>query len=204
MIRLSFSFPNNALSLRFSFHFSSVHDDGDNETVEAEGFSENEDEDHSNVHVFLGVGTDTGVSDNSDGESSSESGETTAHTSGEMFVSMVRSVRWGLGGVSGLNDTTEVNNGHNEAVNSEDTSHDTGNEGFEDEVVVHDSDRANTNSRFGSTIGSSEVSKHKGGGDSHESEESVLVDGSQLFVLQLLYACFIPSIGNDCTSASSR
>jgi hypothetical protein len=183
VIRLSVDFPNNVLSILFHF-FSlySVHNDGDDEAVEAEGFGENEDEDHSDVDVFLGVGADTGITDNSDGESSSEGGETTAHASSKMLVSFERSVLGGDGGVRGLLDSSDVDDGDNEAVNSENTSHDTGNEGLEHKVGSHHTDGADTNSGLGGSIGGTEVSEYKGRSDSHESEEGVLVNSSQLLV----------------------
>jgi len=169
---------------------SRVHDDGDDETVEAEGFGENEDEDHSDVDVFLCVGTDTGVSHDADGDSSSEGGEATAHASSKVLVSLVGSVGWGAFHVRGLCDSTNVDDGDNEAVNSENTSHDTGNEGLEHELGSHDTDGADTDSRLGGSVGGTEVSENEGGGDSHESEESVLVDGSELFVCGSLCSSF--------------
>jgi hypothetical protein len=74
------------------FHLSQVfffacsrEDDSNNETVESEGFSKNEDEDHAYVDVFLRVGTYTGITDNSNSESSSEGGETTAESSSQVL-----------------------------------------------------------------------------------------------------------------------
>ena len=43
-------------------------DDGDDETVESEGFSEDEDEQHPDEDLLLlGVGTDSSVTDNANG-----------------------------------------------------------------------------------------------------------------------------------------
>ena len=69
-----------------------------------------------------------------------------------------------------------VDNSNNKAVDTEDTSHNSGNQRLEDKVVSEDTDGANTNTGFGSSVGSTEVGEHKGGGESHESEEGVLVD----------------------------
>jgi len=68
---------------------SSREDDGDDEAVEAKSFGENEDEDHSDVDVFLGVGADTSITDNSNAETSSECGESTAKTTSQVFVCSV-------------------------------------------------------------------------------------------------------------------
>ena len=193
---MKINFPNNALSLQFCVE-RSVHNDGDDETVESEGFSENEDENHTNIHVFLGVSTDTGVSDDTDGESSSEGGETTAHATSEVPVSSVRSVDGFISCNCCLVDSSDVDDGDNEAVNSEDTSHNTGNEGLEDEGVRDHGDGADTDSRLGGTIGSSEVSEDEGTGDTHESEEGVLVSVSQVHVGGVLNACIIQGVSSS-------
>ena len=74
---------------------SSREDNSDDEAVEAKSFGENKDEDHSDVDVFLGVGTDTGVTDNTNAESSSEGGETTAKTAGQVFVAQEGAIKGG-------------------------------------------------------------------------------------------------------------
>ena len=199
---MSIIFPKNALSLPFIFYLCSVKDDGDNKTVEAKGFGENEDEDHTDVHVVLGVGTDTSVSNDSDGEPSSQSGETTAHTSSEFFVAHCKSEGRGHGRVLGLLNGSKVDDGNNQAVNSENTSHDTGNEGLEHKLGVQDSDGADADSRLGSTVSSTEVGEHKGHNDSHVTEEGGLVNLSQLQVLLLLDATIVHNkvITSRCSS----
>lgn len=71
---------------------SSREDDGDDEAVEAKSFGENEDEDHSDVNVFLGVGADTSITDNTNAETGSEGGESTAETTGQVLVALVGTV----------------------------------------------------------------------------------------------------------------
>ena len=69
-----------------------------------------------------------------------------------------------------------VDNSDDKAVDTEDTSHNAGNERLEDKVVSEDTDGADTDTGFGSAVGSTEVGEHQGGSESHKSEEGVLVD----------------------------
>jgi len=49
------------------------HDQGGNETVQTQDLGENEDEDHTDVELWLlGSSSDTGVTDDTNGETSSE------------------------------------------------------------------------------------------------------------------------------------
>ena len=45
-------------------------DDGDNEAVEGEGFSEDHHEDEGNEDILLSIGTHTSVTDNANGKTS--------------------------------------------------------------------------------------------------------------------------------------
>ena len=73
-----------------------------------------------------------------------------------------------------------VDNSDNKAVDTEDTSHNAGNERLEDKVVSEDTDGADTDTGFGGSVSSTEVGEHKGGSKAHESEEGILVDGGGL------------------------
>ena len=64
---------------------------------------------------------------------------------------------------------------HNQAVNTQDTSHNNGNERLEDKLVLEDTDRSDTHAGLGSAVGGAQVAEHQSGGDTHEAEESVLV-----------------------------
>jgi len=66
-------------------------------------------------------------------------------------------------------------NGNDETVDTEDTSHNNGDEGLEDEVLSQHSNGGNTDTGLGSTVGSSEVGEDEGSGEAHETEEGVLV-----------------------------
>jgi len=151
----------------FIYHLSQVffvcsrEDDSNNETVESKGFSENEDEDHAYVYVFLSVGTYTGITDNSDSESSSECGETTAESSSQVLEAGVVVVL-DVTDLSGGDDLALVDNCDDKAVDTENTSHDTGDQRLEYEFIFQNTDSADAHTRSSSSIGSTDVREYKG------------------------------------------
>ncbi len=66
-------------------------------------------------------------------------------------------------------------NGNNQAVDTEDTCHDDGKEGLVDQFALQDTNGCDSDSGLGATVGGPEVAENEGGGDSHETEEGVLV-----------------------------
>ena len=78
-----------------------------------------------------------------------------------MLVSGVVEVL-GVGDNGGGDNLSLVNNSNDEAVDTENTSHDTGNQRLEDQVVSDDTDGADTDSGFGGSVRGTEVSKHEG------------------------------------------
>ena len=79
--------------------------------------------------------------------------------------------------ISGLEALTLAleNDSHNKAVNTKDTSHNDGDERLEDELVLEDTDGGDTDTGLGSTVGSAQVAENESSGDTHETEEGVLV-----------------------------
>lgn len=72
-----------------------VHDERNNETVKTQDFCENEDKNHTDEETWLLCGTtDTGVTDNSDSETSCETGETDSETCAELDETGVEG-HWG-------------------------------------------------------------------------------------------------------------
>ena len=65
--------------------------------------------------------------------------------------------------------------GDDKSVDTEDTSHDNGDDGLEEEFWLQNDGGADADSRLGSTVGGTEVSEDEGGGDTHVSEECALV-----------------------------
>jgi hypothetical protein len=96
-----------------------VHEQGNDESVETQDFGENENENHSDEQPgLLGSSADTSVTDNSDGETSSHTGETDSETSTELDeVGEQRRI---------LLETVGDEDGHDETVDTNNTSHDDG------------------------------------------------------------------------------
>ena len=68
-------------------------DNGDDHAIETEGLSEDENEDHADEDLLLlGIGSNTGITDDTNSETSCERGETASQTGGEMLVSLGISV----------------------------------------------------------------------------------------------------------------
>lgn len=62
-----------------------VQVDGDDQTVQTQDFSENEDQNHTDEQSgLLGSTTDTGITDDTDGETGGQTGESYSQTSTEM------------------------------------------------------------------------------------------------------------------------
>ena len=72
-------------------------------------------------------------------------------------------------------------NGDNHAVHTEHTSHDDGDDRSEEKVGLEDSDGYDTDTGFGSTIGSAEVGEDERWNNTHGSEEDSLVGVTKLY-----------------------
>ena len=62
-----------------------------------------------------------------------------------------------------------------EAVDTEDTSHDHRDDRLDDQLGLQDSHRADADAGLGSTVGSAHVSEDESGNDAHAAEEKRLV-----------------------------
>ena len=65
--------------------------------------------------------------------------------------------------------------GNDKSIDTQDTRHDNWDDGLEEELWLEDDCTADADSRLGSSVGGSEVSKDQGSCDAHVSEERVLV-----------------------------
>ena len=70
-----------------------------------------------------------------------------------------------------------VDDGYNETVDTEDTSHDTGNEGLEDQARPENTNGADPDAGSRGSVSSAHVCEDEGGSETHLSEECPLVDG---------------------------
>uniref|UniRef100_A0A8W7P8J1 Uncharacterized protein n=1 Tax=Anopheles coluzzii TaxID=1518534 RepID=A0A8W7P8J1_ANOCL len=145
---------------RHPFGARSMAVDGDDQTVQTQHFGENEDQDHTDEQSrLLGSTTDTGVTDDTDGETGCQARETDGQTSAEMdeapanitkvehFVSRV--FRW-------LIQRTGDKDSDDQTVDGNDTRHDNGNDGLHDQLRTHHRHGGNTGTGLGRTIGSAE------------------------------------------------
>ena len=163
-----------------NLHGGVVHEEGNNETEETKSFGENEHENHGDEDLLLlGVGTDGGITDDTDGKAGGEGGEAGGETSAEVEVA-------GEGGVAvvvGV-DVVVDDDGNDEAVDTEDTSHDDGDDTSHDAVGGVDTEVGEADAGLGGTVGGTEVGEDEGGGAAHSTEEGgglgILVGASRL------------------------
>ena len=153
-------------------------DETDDESVQGQSFGEDENEDHADEQLgLLGVGTHAGVTDDSDGETSGERRETHSEASAQMGITGVLRVR------SGLVELSVDDDGGDETVDSQNTSHDDGDDGSHNQVGSHDTHGRDAHAGLGGAVGRSEVGKHDGRGDTHETKEggagNALLSGEQ-------------------------
>ena len=99
---------------------------------------------------MLAGGADTGVTDDTNGEAGSEGRETTGEAGSKVSITVVE-------GVVGVGDVLDDNDGNNEAVDTEDTSHDDGNDVLHDSIRVGDTHRGNTDGGLGSAVSRTKV-----------------------------------------------
>ena len=100
-------------------------DDGNDKAVETKGFSEDQDKDHTNEDVFLGVGTHTSITDDTDGETGSQGGQTDTEAGSQELVALVGSEAV-AGAIAGSGDGTVEDDTDDQTVDTEDTSHNNG------------------------------------------------------------------------------
>jgi len=149
-----------------------VHQQGDNQTVKTQDFGENENKNHSDEETrLLGSSSNTSITDNTNGETSSETSKTDRETSTELDESGVE--RKLLLEVVGNQD------GDDETVDTNDTSHNDGNNVLDDEVRAEDTHGGNTDTRLGGTVGSTDAGEDDSGGAAHSTKEG-RVDGAEL------------------------
>lgn len=72
---------------------STRHDEGDNQSVQAQRLGEDKDEDHSDEKLrLLSGGTHTGVTNNANSSSGGETGQTDSHTAAKVSETDLRAV----------------------------------------------------------------------------------------------------------------
>jgi len=132
-----------------------VHEQGNNETVKTQDFGENENQNHSDEQPgLLGGSSHTGVTDNTNGETSSHTRKTNRETGTELDEA----------GEEGclLLQTVGDQDGDDETVDTDNTSHDDGDNVLDDQVRAEDTHGADTDTSLGSTVGGTEAGEDDG------------------------------------------
>ena len=115
-----------------------AEDERHDETVQTQRLGENEDEDHANKElVLLSDGAHAGVTDDTNSHTSGQAGETTTQTGREMRIpseaGVLSSACASVGCCYGALD----NHSHNQAVDTQDTSHDHGDDISHNQLWIH-------------------------------------------------------------------
>jgi len=132
-----------------------VHEQGNNETVKTQDFGENENQNHSDEQPgLLGGSSHTGVTDNTNGETSSHTRKTNRETGTELDEAGEE------GGL--LLQTVGDQDGDDETVDTDNTSHDDGDNVLDDQVRAEDTHGADTDTSLGSTVGGTEAGEDDG------------------------------------------
>lgn len=160
-------------------------DERDDQTVETQRLSEDENKNHADEQLrLLCCGAHTGVTDDADGHAGSETSETDRETRAEVSEALEVSVggarldctgevssrhvggKFGVTRASSLSKSrTERGNddSNNEAVDTNDTSHDHGDDVTHDELRAHHTHRSDTNARLGGAVGGAEACRSVSG-----------------------------------------
>ena len=124
-------------------------DDRDNKAVKTKSFGENEDEDHADEDVFVGIAAHASVTDETDGEASSQGWKTDAKAGCQVLEA-------GGNGVGGRDGTTE-NDADDQSVDTEDTGHNNRDEWLVHELRLANTNEADTVTSLSSTVSGTEV-----------------------------------------------
>lgn len=132
-----------------------VHEQSNDKTIKTQDFGENKDQDHADKQPgLLGSTTNTSITDNSDSETSSHTSKTDSETGTEL--NEVLEERRVLLKIVGDQD------GDDETVNTDDTSHDDGDNILDNQVGAEDTHGRDTDTCLGSSVGGAETCKDDG------------------------------------------
>ena len=148
---------------------SDNHDDGDDQPVKSNSLSEDHDENHTNEDgLGLGVGSDTCVTGDSDGEAGCERGESARKAGAEELVAITLEEVALLGLDVGVDDDR-----NDEAINTQNTRHDDGDEALEDLGAVDDGEGGEADGGLGGPVGRTEVAEDERGSNAEVTEEEL-------------------------------
>lgn len=157
--------PGNDPGLARTGRCFSGEDERDDQPVQGEGLGENEDEDHDDEQLgLLRRGTHAGVSHDPDTDPGSQSRKTIGQARCEMCKA--EEVR-----VATLSDLTDKDNGDDEPVDTQHTSHDHRDDAAHHELRPHDTHRRDTDAGLGGAVGGAQVGEDEGRRGAGEAEE---------------------------------
>jgi len=142
-----------------------VHQESNDQTVKTQDFGENENKNHADEEPrLLSSTTDTSITNNTNSETSSKTGETDGETSTELDEASVKSVLVLLEGIGNQD-------GDDETVDTNDTSHNDGNNVLDDEIRAEDTHGSDTNTGLGSTVRGTKAGEDDGCCAAHGTKE---------------------------------
>lgn len=134
---------------------SGVHQQSDNQTVQTQDFCENQNQDHTDEQSWLLSSTsDTGVTNDTDGETCSQTGQTDRQTCTQLDESSVQSLLLLQGG--GDQD------GDNQPVNGNDTGHNDWDRVLDKQVWSENTSGTDSDTRLGGTVRGTEAGEDDG------------------------------------------
>jgi hypothetical protein len=141
-----------------------VHEQGNNETVKTQNFGENENQNHSDEKAGLLRGSsDTSITNNTNGETGGKTSKTDGQTSAELNEARVQ----GKVLLQAIGDKDR----HDETVDTNDTSHNDGDNVLDDKIRSEDTHGGNTDTRLGSTVRGTQAGEDNSAGAAHSTEE---------------------------------
>jgi hypothetical protein len=141
-----------------------VHEQGNNETVQTQDFGENENQNHADEQTgLLSSSSHTGITDNTDGKASSKTSQTDGKTRTELNETSVQShVLLQIVGDEDRDDET---------VDTNDTSHNDGDNVLHDEVRSENTHGSDTDTGLCGTVSGTQTGEDNGTGATHSTKE---------------------------------
>ena len=176
--------------------------DGDDKAVKGESLGEDHHKDQSNKDILLSVGSYTSIANHANSQACGKGWKSTAKAGGKLLVAegvVVCPRIWLLNifivgngldlirerGSAGLRRAwikrkvwltgAWDDDGDNEAVDTEDTGHDDGDDRLDDQLGLEDCHRADAHAGLRGTVGRAHVTKNERAHDAHPTEEKSLV-----------------------------
>lgn len=124
---------------------SRVQQQGDDQTIQTQHFSENQNQDHSHKQSWLlGSATDAGVSHNTNGKTSGQSGQSDGQTGTQLNEARVQ----GLLLLQGVRQQHR----HHQTVNGDNTGHNDGDDVLDQQVWSQHTGGTDAHTTLGSTV----------------------------------------------------